>query len=251
MPSYGRPLVSAVALGLVLAGCSAEEPAPEPTSEPPLGEFAPGECELTSSSVPAVEGVDVAVSTLPVFTDYPGRSQVHYDDRSGDYMDERRVTLGEEDEHRLSMARDRALLILRPDGDLRLSESSVEDLAVNGVEFEDSMTYCMDRIPVSAEYVGSTDVRYPPPTASGGDAFVWELTADEDSLFRDSTPIEDASTNPDRPDTSVLSLVVGGTRAQLFFSEQELLRISPPGSSADPAREPAFDILDFYEENRP
>ena len=71
-------------------------------------------------------------------------------------------------------------------------------------------------------------------------------------LFRDSTPVDDGMTTPERADTSVLSAEVGNHQAQLFFRERSLLKLAPPGAPDDRAiKEPAFEILDFYYENLP
>lgn len=266
MDAHTFRMSTAVALAVCLgvAGCTASEDS-EPTSSstppPPLGEFAAGECKLSATNTVQADAGEIEVSTLPVFVDYPGEENVHYDDRTGDYLDVPDRVLGEEDDHRLEFARDRALLIMRSSEGSPLSPELLGDVVVSAVEFESHQTYCLDTIPASTGYVGSAQISYSSQPfglepddddAAKSEVLVWELSADDESLFRDSTPVDDGTTNPDRPDTSVLSAEVGDHQAQLFFRERSLVKLAPPGSPDGRAiKEPAFEILDFYYENLP
>lgn len=206
-------LTFALSVVVVVSGCSGPVSAPPQAetvggaaqpSEPslPLGEFPPGPCEIEQPYAVPVDGGRAVVDVLPVFEDYPGLDGMHYDDRTGDYMDQEGVAIGEEDAHRIEYTDDQVLLIVQATQEgMQLPADLVGEVVANPVDREaNGARYCTEAETLDVVFIGETLIDYSEdPGPSGDDAAldrsptavaVWELTAPDGTL----TAVDDAPT---------------------------------------------------------
>lgn len=185
---------------------------------------------------------------LPVFDDYPGSENFHYDDRTGDYMDKSNVPLGEEDNHKIKRSEQTELLVVNLDGDADPGEDILDDLVIRPTQSENGDQLCAEPISTSFRYIGSRVITQ---AGSAGTALIWEVTTEAQSFFDipewdDINSSEESTVLDGR--LATLSADIAGDRVQTGFSKGGLVKMPPPGLPASSAKkEPAFEVLDYYE----
>lgn len=241
-----------IATMLVSVGCSSSgnsitrtvESDDSQTPPPELDSLGAEVCDDLLSPVVRTPDGAVDVTTLPVFDDYPGSDAIFYDDRTGDYMDQPSVALGEEDAHRVEQSENERLLLVRIDGEAELSEDILQGVVVRPSQIEDETQLCGEPKPLDTTFIGSTTVTYP---SSKGTVLVWKLTTRDDG-FTDNIDWESTSDENVYGRGAVLTADVGNGRAETKFTDTGLAKMGLPGGSGTATKEPAFEVLDFYQD---
>lgn len=188
---------------------------------------------------------------LPVFDDYPGSEKFHYDDRTGDYMDEPDVPLGEEDEHIIKRSKQTELLVVNLDGGTSPGKEILDDVRIRPTQYENGDRLCAEPISTSFRYIGSRAISQ---AGSAGTAMIWEVTTEAQSFF-DIPEWDDIDSSEEGTVTggrlAILSADIAGARIRTGFTKGGLVKMPPPGLPASSAKkEPAFEVLDYYENKK-